>query len=321
MTLRKIPLLPTPEPTRKSRRRLPALSDHHKVVDMTSSDGAGFTGSSEPVGLRHQSVQRLRKLLRRRRERQTQGRFGIEGPSLVLEALESQVAVDTVFLGVDELDSAVASAAISAGVPVVVVNDSALEAIGSTVTPQPVYAAAALPETDGARIFPPLFDSLAAKDSVLFAVVLVDVGDPGNAGTLLRASEAAGADVVIAAGDGADLFGPKCVRSSAGSIFRLPVVVERDVHALLAELGERGVKRFGATLGATTDFGSANYAGPAAILVGNEAHGLNVSGIGGDLSGLIDQQVRIPMAGRTESLNVAMAGTLLAYEVFRQRNV
>lgn len=288
---------------------------------MVSHDGVGRSGSPEPVGLRHQSVQRLRKLLRRRRERETQGRFVIEGPGLVLEALQSNAAVDQVFLGVDDVDSEPAVAARDVGASVIVVNDNALEAVGSTVTPQPMYATAVLPDT--------AFDAgLSGQVGILdeaaiapFVLVLVDVGDPGNAGTLLRAGEAAGVHLVVAAGDTSDLFGPKCVRSSAGSIFRLPVVVERDTSQALAALGTLGISRFGATLGANTDFGDADFTGPSAVLVGNEARGLDVSGSPGDLSGVIDQQVRIPMAGRTESLNVAMAGTLLAYEVFRQRNL
>lgn len=300
---------------------------------MDSHDGVGRIGSREPVGLRHQSVQRLRKLLRRRRDRQLQGRFAIEGPGLVLEALGADpseicaggVVVDQVFLGVDDAQGDVAVKAEAAGAQLVIVTDTALEAIGSTVSPQPVYATAGLPDTNAGLVLPTLFDSLASNGTAPFAVVLVDVADPGNAGTLLRAAEAAGAHVVIAAGDAVDLFGPKCVRSSAGSIFRLPVAVERDASLLLTQLGEFGIRRYGATLQATTDFGSADFVGPTAILVGNEAHGLavsdtTVSGEQAELGSLIDQQVRIPMAGRTESLNVAMAGTLLAYEVFRQRN-
>lgn len=287
---------------------------------MHSNDGVGHAGSPEPVGLRHQSVQRLRKLLRRRRDRETQGRFAIEGPGSVLEALQSDIDVDQVFVGVDDADGDVATLARGFEVPVVVVNDNALEAIGSTVTPQPVYAAAALPDTDPATVLPYLFDSLEADGTAPFVVVLADVADPGNAGTLLRAAEAAGSHLVVAAGDAVDLFGPKCVRSSAGSIFRLPVAVERDTPQLLRQLGERGIRRYGATLDATTDFGDANFVGPTAMVVGNEAHGLDVSGGPNDVGALLDQQIRIPMAGNTESLNVAMAGTLLAYEVFRQRS-
>ncbi len=272
---------------------------------MTNNDGAHLLGSVEPVGLRHRHVQHLRKVLRKRRDRSDAGQFGIEGPGLVLEALASDIVVTQVFVSESEQGSHVVREALAADVDVLVVNDRGIEAIGTTVSPQPVYALAELPA-----------GSLEAALDVAtpFVLVLAELADPGNVGTLIRVAEASGADAVVLAGDAVDPFGPKCVRASAGSVFRVPVIVDRDLDGLLAKLGEAGVQRFGATLGAELSFTEADYQGPSAVVLGNEAHGL-----GANASALLDQNVLIPMAGRTESLNVAMAGTLLAFEVFRQR--
>ncbi|MEE9417794.1 MAG: RNA methyltransferase [Acidimicrobiales bacterium] len=273
---------------------------------MPDAPNTSLGGSADLLGMRSQQVQSLRKLLRRRRERVAQGRFGIEGPGLVLEALASDLTVEQVFVGVDQVDSEVVAVARGHGVSVLVVDDRAITAIGSTATPQPVYAVALLPQHD-------LSTRLSGSvDPVV--LVLADVSDPGNAGTLLRAGEVAGVDLFIAAGDTVDLFGPKCVRSSAGSIFRMPTVVERDTEAVLRELQSVGVRSYSAALDATTAFTAVDLTGPVALIVGNEAHGTALA------PELLAGEIQIPMSGRTESLNVAMAGTLVVYEVFRQRN-
>ena len=273
---------------------------------MTFNDGAHLLGSVEPVGLRHRHVQQLRKVLRKRRDRTDSGQFGIEGPGLVLEALASDVVVTHVFVGEAEQGSNVVREALAQGVEVLVVNERGIEATGTTVSPQPAYALADLPK-----------DSLdsALETATPFILVLAELADPGNVGTLIRVAEASGADAVVLAGDAVDPFGPKCVRSSAGSVFRLPVIVDRNLNGVLAKLGDAGVQRFGATLDGDLSFSDVDYGPPCALVLGNEAHGL-----GADAASLLDQQVLIPMAGRTESLNVAMAGTLLAFEVFRQRS-
>ena len=203
-------------------------------------------------------------------------------------------------------EPSVLDAARAAGVDVVPVTAGSLAKVTEPVTPQSVAALAAIPS--------------APRDGAGGLVVLmVDVGDPGNVGTLVRVAEAAGAAAVWNTGTGADVWSPKCVRASAGSCFRLPIVDEVDPAAAIAALRGDGL-RIVATALATPEgtFGSApetlDLRGSVAVVLGSEAHGLP-----DDLVASADDVVRIPMAGRVESLNVAMAGAVVAFEAARQR--
>lgn len=150
-----------------------------------------------------------------------------------------------------------------------------------------------------------------ATSSVL---VLAGVADPGNAGTLLRCAEAAGFTGVVFCGDAVDPTNPKCVRASAGALFHTPVVIGDDVAGVLAELGTLGYRRIATSARASHAYDAADLTGPIAVVLGNEAHGLGV-----DIDALVDETVTIPMVGRSESLNVAMAGSIICFEALRQR--
>jgi TrmH family RNA methyltransferase len=137
------------------------------------------------------------------------------------------------------------------------------------------------------------------------------IADPGNAGTMLRSAEAAGAGAVVFTSGSVDVFNPKTVRASAGALFTVPtVVVDVDLADALAACPGR-------TWGASSHVGipylSADFVAPTVLVVGNEAHGL-------EPDAPVDGWVTIPHAGRAESLNVAMAATLLVFEVARQRS-
>jgi TrmH family RNA methyltransferase len=148
-------------------------------------------------------------------------------------------------------------------------------------------------------------------------VVLVDVADPGNTGTLMRTAEAAGAVAVACCGSTADPFGPKAVRASAGSVLRLAVLADRDVAEILGALGAAGATRLGLATDGPEPYDTVDLTGPVAIVLGSEAHGLPTGLAPG--AGLVDRLVSIPMAGRTESLNVATAGAIVCFEAARQR--
>jgi TrmH family RNA methyltransferase len=161
----------------------------------------------------------------------------------------------------------------------------------------------------------------ASTDSVLDRVplgvdivVLAGVADPGNAGTLLRTAEAAGAGAVVFAGSTVDPYAPKVVRSSAGSVFRVPIAVEPDAAAALGRVSSGGRRLVGLAIDEGTVCDEADLGGGIAFVLGNESHGLP-----DDLIAHIDEWVHIPMAGRVESLNVATAGALVLFEAARQR--
>ncbi|MCR5338363.1 MAG: RNA methyltransferase [Lachnospiraceae bacterium] len=143
-------------------------------------------------------------------------------------------------------------------------------------------------------------------------LILENVQDPGNVGTLLRTAEAAGMDGVFLAGDCADLFNPKTIRSTMGSIFRLPYIKEENCESVIKALQERGVKVFAATLDGSQRYDKTDYTQKAAVIIGNEGNGILR-----ETAEICDGRVHIPMEGQTESLNAAVSGALLMYELRR----
>jgi RNA methyltransferase, TrmH family len=142
----------------------------------------------------------------------------------------------------------------------------------------------------------------------------VGVRDPGNAGTLLRSAEAAGAGAVLFCDGSVDPYGPKCVRASAGSVFRVAVTRSGGAVEALACLASAGLATLATVARGARSYDQVDLADPVALVLGNEAHGLP-----GDVGVRVERAVSIPMVGRTESLNVGMAGTILCFESLRQR--
>ncbi len=256
-----------------------------------------------PIGARHPSIQRLRRLSRRRSSRREEGAFVIDGPLLLDEALRAGITVDEVLVA-PGADGPIIEQAAAAGARVLHVADGVLAKATETVTSQGV-ASIARPHDVALSV------ALLVPGPVL---VLAGIADPGNAGTLLRTAEAAGVRAVLFCGDSVDPLNPKCVRASAGSLFHVAVVIEGDAVRVLQELGAAGVRRFGTVVGHGTPYHAADLTGPVAIVLGSEAHGL-APAIGAE----VDEWLTIPMAGRTESLNVGMAGAVLCFEALRQR--
>jgi TrmH family RNA methyltransferase len=171
------------------------------------------------------------------------------------------------------------------------------------VTPQPVVA-----------VVPYVDLPLASLRGASMLVVAVDIRDPGNAGTILRSAEAAGAGGVVCCGGSVDVFNPKTVRASAGSLFHVPVVAGGSPVDVLQEVATWGVERLATVADGGRDYADVDLTRPLAFVLGNEAHGLPA-----DLASEIDATVTIPMLGRTESLNVGMAAAVLCFEAARQR--
>jgi TrmH family RNA methyltransferase len=241
-------------------------------------------------------------LLRDGSVRRSTGTFAIEGPVLVADALAAGIGVHDVYVEADALPDGLADALGATGIEPVLVRPGGLERVLDTVTPRPVVAVATLP-------------AYGLHEAVTdLTVALVDVGDPGNVGTLIRTAEAAGAGAVLCCGATADPFAPKAVRASAGSAFRLPIVVEPDHTTSMRALGSGGLARVGLAAGAAEPYDAVDLTGPVALVLGSEAHGLPDA-----VTSTLDRVVSIPMAGDTESLNVAAAGAIVCFEVARQR--
>jgi TrmH family RNA methyltransferase len=226
-----------------------------------------------------------------------------EGAEIVRTALEAGILPEALFVAADGGPGAAeaASAAEAAGVRVYELAPGVLEKVADTVTPQPVMGVFSMLDVD-----------LASVGGGRLVVVMDDVRDPGNAGTVLRTADAAGADAVVFCAGSVDPFNPKTVRSSAGSLFHVPLVVDPDTDAALAGLAGLGYRRLGASVRGGEDYASLDWSVPTALVLGNEAAGLR--------DGLeLDGRVAIPMAGRAESLNVGMACAVLCFEALRQR--
>lgn len=196
--------------------------------------------------------------------------------------------------------------ALLAGAAVTLVEERALAALSDSVTPAGVVAVCRFLDV-------PLADAVApsaAADHARLVAVCVDVRDPGNAGTVVRCADAAGADAVVLAGDAVDVHNPKTVRASVGSVFHLPIAVERDAEAAVRAARAAGLQVLAADGDGEVDLFGADdlLAQPTAWLFGNEAHGLSA-----DLAALADHRVRIPIHGRAESLNLATAAALCLY--------
>jgi RNA methyltransferase, TrmH family len=247
-------------------------------------------------------IKRLRALLRERRARDDEGLFVCEGPRVIAAALDRGVELTEVYVGVDATPEmlAVAQRAADAGARLRGLDVYAQERVGDTVTPQPVFALTALRRS-----------GVEALDAVDLVLVATRVGDPGNAGTLMRSAAAAGAQVIVLGRGSVDAYNPKVVRASAGACFAVRILEGTAAVEILAALGARGVTRFGAaaTGGAAPEH--FDLRAPTAFVLGHETAGL-------DPSLPLDATVTLPMQAG-ESLNVAMAGTALLFEAARQR--
>ncbi|MEU8386795.1 RNA methyltransferase [Micromonospora sp. NPDC048842] len=243
--------------------------------------------------------------LQRRRDRDATGRFLAEGPQAVREALARPEVVTELFGTTTALDRypELAATAARADVPVSEVTDDALAALTETVAPQGLVAVCRHLDVS-------LEQALAGAPRLV--AVLAEIRDPGNAGTVLRTADAAGAGAVIFAGDAVDPYNGKCVRASAGSLFHVDVVRASDPVAVVDALRAAGLSIFATTgygdndLDDLTDYG--RLVGPTAWLFGSEAHGLSE-----ELTAAADTTVRVPLYGRAESLNLAAAAAVCLY--------
>ena len=260
---------------------------------------------------------RMARSLSSRAERDRTGLTVAEGPPSVQSAVSSGVAIE--FLAVSLSYSALpAYARIEEGlsgagpraIKVFRVPDALFERMSETKTPQGILCVLPAPfrYPGGGPRSPwqaPLY---------LYGV---DIQDPGNAGTLVRAAAAAGASQAVFAGESSDVFSPKCIRASAGAVFNVALSQEdavQDPLLLLRKLDEQGVRLYKAAPRDGAAPWAVDMCGPCAVVVGNEARGLRPEILAGP-----GELVSIPMPGGTESLNVALASGMILYEAVRQR--
>lgn len=256
-------------------------------------------------------VQRCRRLATGRSL--DEGALLLDGPHLVREALAASFPVEVAVVEVDQASHVprsgeladVALALQDAGVHVVGAPGRVFAAMSPVRSPSGVLALAAPPAwTDDALLFP----------APALVVVAVDVQDPGNLGAIVRGAEAAWATGVVVTGASADPFGWKALRGAMGSSLRLPVVRTAETEAAIERLAAAGLRVLAATSDADTSFDEVDLTGPVAVVVGGEGQGIPPA-----VLRRADARVAIPMRPPVDSLNVAVAAALVAFEAHRQR--
>lgn len=245
-------------------------------------------------------AQRVRKVaaLARRAVRVREGLFLAEGPQSVREALAFRPeAVREIYVDPQRCPQ-LRSAASDAGIAVCDVSPEVLAAMCDTQAPQGILGVCESVDV-------PLDEAL---EGARFVAVLAHVRDPGNAGTVLRGADAAGADAVVLTNASVDVYNPKVVRSTVGALFHVPVVVGLDVAAALTQCRDAGLRLLAADGSGRTVLQDAQLTDPHAWVFGNEAWGLPEQ-----VRAVCDDVVRVPIHGHAESLNLAMAATLCLY--------
>lgn len=186
-----------------------------------------------------------------------------------------------------------------------VVSDTVFDRMSSTKTPQGIMTALRQPEY--------VWEDMLCRDAPLL-LVLEDLQDPGNLGTIIRTAEGAGVDGVIMSKGCVDIFNPKTIRSTMGSVYRMPFFYMDDLKETLEILEKENICTYAAHLQGENTYDKENYCRGTAFLIGNEGNGLSP-----ELTAMAKRRIRIPMEGLVESLNAAVASSILTYEAFRQR--
>jgi RNA methyltransferase, TrmH family len=240
--------------------------------------------------------------------REARGLAGIEGRNLLEEALRAGLRVECVFIAhgsedlLDDLN-------LSPELDVLSLPRDLLDQALATETPQPVAALIEPPDWTWAHLLG------HHRKGAPLVIVLAGLQDPGNLGTILRSADAFGANGVVALPGTVSEWNPKAVRASAGSVFRVPVLVASEAECL-ARLREAGARVFAATVNAAQPADLVDLAGPVALIVGNEGNG-----VPRELAEKVDGAITIPCPGPVESLNAAVAASVLLYEASQQRSV
>lgn len=235
------------------------------------------------------------------------GYIGIEGPHLVEEAVRLGLDVPAILCsasGEHHIERLVRSGGLGPATQVFRTSDRLFDGVADTRTPQGI---AALVRPHAAS-----FDDLIR--GLPLVVVLVEVQDPGNVGTILRSAEAFGSTGAVTTRGAANPLAPKALRASAGSGLRLPLLTGVSAPILLAQFRAAGVKTYAASTSRGLAPAETDFRGPVALLIGNEGAGLPP-----EVERSADTQVRIPVVAPVESLNAAVAASVLLYEAARQR--
>lgn len=253
----------------------------------------------------NQQVKQLIQLNKKAKLRSERDVFVVEGPKMFGEAPKERIEKAYLSESCFEKQYGGQQDRLPAGIACEVVQDSVFKAMCDTQTPQGVLCLV--------KQYHYTLEELLKKERPLF-LVLENLQDPGNLGTIMRTAEGAGVTGVILSKGSVDIYNPKTIRSTMGSIYRVPFLYAEDLQQVLVLLREKGVRSYAAHLQGTETYDREDYTGGTAFLIGNESNGLSQ-----ELASCADCYIRIPMEGQLESLNAGVAASILMYEAYRQR--
>ncbi|MDF1615944.1 TrmH family RNA methyltransferase [Petrocella sp. FN5] len=248
-------------------------------------------------------VKEIQKLQSNQRYRQQSQKFVVEGWRLIKEIPFHQI--ERIYIQETQLEK-LQSIDSSREWDVEQVSDSVMKAMSKETTSQGILAIVYMK---------PLIVEMSLPDKPLI-IALENVQDPGNLGTILRTADAAGVDLVLLSKGTVDLYNPKVVKATMGAIFRMNILKDVDLNSYIENLKEKDVHVFAAHLEGIKNHYEGNYIEGTCFLIGNEGDGLSR-----DLSSLATDYIKIPMRSEAESLNVAVATSILVYEAVRQRGI
>ncbi|MBE7720966.1 MAG: RNA methyltransferase [Lacrimispora celerecrescens] len=250
-------------------------------------------------------VKHVMNLSKKAKARKTSGLFVAEGLRMFKEIPADRI--DSLFVSEGFLRDEAHKKLLS-GMKYEVVSEDVFKIMSDTQTPQGILALV--------RQYDYRAEDLLAAPGPAFLMVLENIQDPGNLGTILRAGEGAGVTGVLMSDATADIYNPKVIRSTMGSIFRVPFAYTEDLPASLKALKAGGIRLYAAHLNGRNNYEKEDYTVDTGFLVGNEANGLTEG-----TAALADAYVKIPMKGKVESLNAAVAASVLMFEAARQRRI
>ncbi len=258
----------------------------------------------------NQKIKRLVNLQKKRKLRDAEGVFLVEGIRMFREVPAQdlqEVYVSESFYGKEKniVDEMCKKSRLRAEI----LTDNVFEHVSDTQTPQGVLCVVKQRGKSGNAA-----ELWKDKKNVPFLMILDNLQDPGNMGTILRTAEAAGVNGILMSKDCVDIYNSKVIRSTMGSVFRMPFLYVEDLEAAILEMKEAGIKTYAAHLDGKLSYDEPDYKGPSAFMIGNEGNGLR-----DEIAKLADTYIIIPMAGQVESLNAAIAATVLMFETSRQR--
>ncbi len=252
------------------------------------------------------------KALKIRKNREESKEFYIEGERFIEEALKEKEQIKRVFVSESFLNKRAYSPIFSAlekeKADSCIVPDKLFREISDTENPQGIIAVMEMKQCG-------LSDFINSEG---FVIILEALQDPGNMGTIIRTADAAGCRGIVVSKGCVDIYNPKVLRSTMGSIFHVPICFSDSLTSTIVEIKSKGFRVLGAHLSGALTVYEADMRGKTAIIIGNEANGMS-----DEAALLVDQLLKIPMPGRAESLNASVAAGILMYEAVRQnvRNI